>query len=251
MKPVSFLLSLFSYRMPFLCKKPSVVARVLCATQCPPHDVFHFIDDYPCYYDACYFPQYHASIFAVCAWLSASLEAHSLNCCVHSRLLSHITVTTNGSSLCDQRPSHFHFFLDGVHFSMPIAYVQSSTFSFCRLHHFHDLLLSKLSCQTTSTQHDLWTLTGINVLVEEPTWLHRDRTSYVTSLSALTMSQLNDVVNSLRLTSPQRKSDLVNVVLTDFFEQRTCFWYIVINSSRPCAYSISQHFHDRYHNAVF
>ena len=183
--------------------------------------------------------------------MSASLEAHSLNCCVRSRLLSHITVTTNGSSLCDQQPSHFHFFLDGVHFSMPIAYVQSSTFSFCRLHHFHDLLLSKLSCQTTSTQHDLWTLTGINVLVEEPTWLHRDRTSYVTSLSALTMSQLNDVVNSLRLTSPQRKSDLVNVVLTDFFEQRTCFWYIVINSSRPCAYSISQHFHDRYHNAVF
>ena len=60
------------FEMPFLCKHPSMLPRALCASQCPPHNVFHSITEYPEYYDPLYFPKCHVSLFeteqSVCAW---------------------------------------------------------------------------------------------------------------------------------------------------------------------------------------
>ena len=49
------LLSL-SLNMPFLCKRPSVVPRVLIASKCPPHNVVHDSSQYDNYYDPLYSP---------------------------------------------------------------------------------------------------------------------------------------------------------------------------------------------------
>jgi hypothetical protein len=38
----------------FLSKQPSVLPRVLCASQCPPHNVLHETYEYPLYYDPFY-----------------------------------------------------------------------------------------------------------------------------------------------------------------------------------------------------
>ena len=59
--------------MPFLCKQPSRLPHVLCASQCPPDNVYHDIFEYPVYYDALYSPADHVSLFeneeSVCNWL--------------------------------------------------------------------------------------------------------------------------------------------------------------------------------------
>jgi hypothetical protein len=49
--------------MDFFSKQPSVVARVMNATGCPPHDMLHNIEDYSVFYDPLYFPQLYLSIF--------------------------------------------------------------------------------------------------------------------------------------------------------------------------------------------
>jgi len=120
--------------MPFICKKPCVVPRVLCASQCPPHNILHDILDYPFYYEPIYFPEYYASLFATkqscCVWLLNGLKHHSLNCCAHSQSISHIVVTSDDSDSCrSATSSFFHFFIDGVHFSVPFFYIESPLFS--------------------------------------------------------------------------------------------------------------------------
>ena len=121
--------------MLFLSKKPSVVPRVLCASECPPHNVLHEIDDYPRFYEPTYFPCYYDSIFvseeSVCGWLLSSLQNHSENCCTHSQHIYHAIVTSDHK--ISSITNFFHFFLDGVHFSVPFDYIESPLFSFLSL----------------------------------------------------------------------------------------------------------------------
>ena len=183
---------------------------MLCATQCPPH-----ASDVP--HEVSYFPHHHASIFAtkdsVCAWLSDGLQTHSLNCRAQTRLLSHITVTTNGefSSVTDS--SYFHFFLDGVHFSLPFVYVECAMFSFCRLHRQHDLLVSKVG--SPCKKFDLWMSSSENCGGRTYLAASRQKQLFV----SLSVRLLNDVKNSLQMTTQRRKSDFVDVLLNDFFDQ--------------------------------
>ena len=71
-------------KMPFLVKQPSRSPRVLCATHCPPHDIFHDISDFRLYYDPLYFPNFFASMFdssiKVSDWLLIELRRH-FECC--------------------------------------------------------------------------------------------------------------------------------------------------------------------------
>ena len=73
----------------FLFKQPSVLARALCASICPPHDVQHDCTHYPLFYDPLYFPQYNCAVFeseqSVCQWLSTGLDTHFQNA-VHVRV---------------------------------------------------------------------------------------------------------------------------------------------------------------------
>ena len=133
-----------SFFMSFISKKPSAVPRVLCASLCPPRNILHDIDDYASFYDPCYYPHLHTSVFAkresTCAWLLSGLQTHSLTCERHLQTFSHVVVTTDDTS---SSPVHFfHFFMDGVHLCVPFADIESSSFSFCRLQCLHDLLLS-------------------------------------------------------------------------------------------------------------
>lgn len=141
------------------------------------------------------------------------------------------------------------FFLDGVHLSFPIEVIESSLFSFCLLHRLHNLLLSKLC--SPSINGDLWRRSADNVLVEVPTWLHRQKNSYVLSLSALSVPELKVVASSLHLTNQHCKSDFVEILLADFLEQRSYLWDIVKTSPYPCAVSVSRHFFNRYQSTVF
>ena len=73
----------FSFLM-FLFKQPSVLARALCASDCPPHDVEHDSTHYPLFYDPLYFPQYNCAVFeseqSVCQWLWTGLDTHFSEC---------------------------------------------------------------------------------------------------------------------------------------------------------------------------
>ena len=61
-----------------------MVPCALCASKCPPHNVFHSVTEYPEYYDPIYFPKCHVSLFesevAICAWLLNKLQIHSILC---------------------------------------------------------------------------------------------------------------------------------------------------------------------------
>ena len=108
-----FLWPMLLSSFPLLCF--SVVPCVLCATQCPPCNILHEIDDFASFYDLCYYPHYHASVFATrestCASLLNGLQTHSVRCDGRSSLqsFSHVVVTTEETPSSPAR--FFHFFL--------------------------------------------------------------------------------------------------------------------------------------------
>ena len=102
----------FSLLMTFLSKQPSIVPRVLCVLHCPPDNVLHQIEDYPFFYDPCYYPHDFVSMFAteesVCAWLTNGLQNPCVNCCGYSRHFYHVIVTSDGTQ--SSISCFFHFF---------------------------------------------------------------------------------------------------------------------------------------------
>jgi hypothetical protein len=53
-------------------KCPCRYPRVLDESVCPPSEGDHFVEDYPEYYDALYFPQLNTAVFETCATLTKS-----------------------------------------------------------------------------------------------------------------------------------------------------------------------------------
>ena len=237
--------------MSFISKKPSAVPRVLCADLCPPCNILHDIDDYASFYDPCYHPHLHPSVFATrestCAWLLSGLQSHSLTCERHSQTLSHVLVTTNDTSASPI--PFFHFFIDGVHLCVPFADIESSSFSFCRLQRLHDLLLSKV--EQFPSRVNVWSTPRLNAVIEVPTWLHQTSDHYFNSLSSLSLPQLTSATTFLQRVIFHPKSMVIRTILDDFFEQRSGLWRIVRQSSSPCAPSLSRYFLNRYQDTVF
>ena len=168
--------------MVFLCKQPSELPRVLCASYCPPHDVSHEIDDYPLYYDPLYFPSCYANIFdsevGVCQWLLTGLQDHFDGCvlCSHLQFLFERR-DANDSIWFYSRIFYVKF--HGVEMQVPLLYIESSLFSFCRLLRRLHAFMTKLHsiCFTfgESAMH-------AEAIIEEiPLWLFRDYESYVSS----------------------------------------------------------------------
>ena len=74
--------------MPFIIKQSCTAACVLPLKFCPPHNMLHDIDHYPCYYDPLYFPKLHFSVFesaeSVKVWLLVGIDDHKNHCqCCH------------------------------------------------------------------------------------------------------------------------------------------------------------------------
>ena len=127
-------------------KQPSELSRALCTSECPPHNVLHDMNDYPSYYDPVYFPTNYPSIFdsedSVCEWLLMGLKKHSFVCCS-------CVFLQNGFEQCEDsvryNASMFEIKFHCVQIQVSILYIESSMFSFCRLHHLLFHLISKLS----------------------------------------------------------------------------------------------------------
>ena len=240
-----------SFFMSFISKKLSCVPCVLCASLCPPCNILHDIDDYASFYDPCYYPHLHPSVFATrestCAWLLSGLQSHSLSCERHLQTFSHVVVTTDDTSTSPVR--FFHFFMDGMHLCVPFADIESSLFSFCRLQHLHDLLLSKV--EQFPSCGNVWSMTRLDAVIEVPTWLHQNHDHYFNSLSSLSLPQLASVTTFLQRATSHPKNMLIRSILRDFFEQRSGLWQIVRHSSSPCALSLSHYFLNRYQDSVF
>ena len=74
----------FPFTMVFLVKRPPELLRVLCASHCPPHNVLHYMSDFPLYYNPLYYLTCFLSIlivqwkFANGCWLDRKLNSFLL-----------------------------------------------------------------------------------------------------------------------------------------------------------------------------
>jgi hypothetical protein len=161
--------------MPFLLKQPSTQPRVLCASQIPPHNIYHDISDYPMFYEPAYYPACYISLFdnedSVCQWLQYNLQDHRSRCpsCSFEVVkLSTSMVKVSFSS------THFQIVFDSISFHVSMLYVQNASFSFCRLY--------RRMLHFVNTDH---TLLRRHSFVQTPSWLLRERNDYLTHLSAI------------------------------------------------------------------
>ena len=93
-----------------------------------------------------------------------------------------------------------------LHFHVPISYIESSTFSFCGLYH----------C--------LLTFTDINhsssLVHHHPLWLQAMPEEFLTHLSVVSLSHLNDAMCPLRLSYLHLKSVAMEAIINDVLQER-------------------------------
>ncbi|KAG1894371.1 uncharacterized protein F5891DRAFT_1195355 [Suillus fuscotomentosus] len=162
--------------MTFLNKAPSCVSCVVDKDICPPPTV-HAISDYPKYYDALYYPQYHPAVFATaqtfCAWLLKSLVSHCRCCLVCRNPFTgcvpfdgvHIVVTSSDVSL-----------------SLPLGVFESAGYHHCAI--MHKLSLS--SNQVFSFTH---------TLVQYPPWMFYSEDTIKSRLDAILFATLSESIS--------------------------------------------------------
>jgi hypothetical protein len=236
--------------MCFLFKQPSELPRVLCASQCPPHNVVHEMNDYPLYYDPAYFPESFQTIFdsedSVCEWLLMGLKEHSLCGCSCVPL-------EHGFEEFEDNVRYvapmFEIRFCSVQIQVPILYIESSLFSFCRLHHLLLQLKSKLSCVYVRSGENA--MYAEAVVFDAPPWLFQTDEEISMSLSALSVSQLHYVTQKLCISSLRRKIDFIQAIINDFRYERCQFRETLSCRMRPWTFIISHHFQDRYGDVVF
>ena len=236
----------------FLCKEPSVLSRVLCDSECPPHDVFHECSEFPTYYDALYFPQCHQLLFetveSVCQWLLSELHTHLVQCSSCPQL--------ECISVIFQDNIHYvaPFFLinvNGIHCRVHISDIESSSFSFCRLHR-HLLAARSMGPFTSedlpSIESSLQDEEFVHAKV--PSWINREEDIYFLCLSTLSGSELRTVVRSLPHSHLRSKADSIHTILQDFFHERPQFVSSPLQATQSSFTLASQYFHARYGPSV-
>ena len=232
----------FSFLM-FLFKQPSVLACALCTSICLPHDVQHDCTHYPLFYDPLYFPQYNCAVFkseqSVCQWLSTGLDTLFSECRSCPRL---------GTCAADIQIS-VHFVCSasfvikcyGMESCVPVCDVESSTFSFCRLH-CHVLLMDlRDKVSPPSDSDDCWVNDGLPVLKDVLFWMIQPEECFFSSLSSLSLPVLRDVARLLHHPQFHHKTDYIHFILTDFFSERRHFCSLF--STVNCGVFVSQYFH--------
>ena len=143
--------------MPFLCKQPSMLPHVLCASQCPPNNVYHEI--------RCIMMLF-IPLQIMCHWLLDGLLDHFLACsscsslddCVHDS-------TTWKVSYCS---NYFAIDFYSTRLNVLLSYIKSCTFSFCCLHHrlfaFIDLSHTRTR-PSFKSQLPSWLVCELDVLI--------------------------------------------------------------------------------------
>ena len=233
--------------MTFMVKQPSLLPRALCALQCPPHNLYHDIEDYPEYYNPLYFPAFYASLFAsensVCEWLLNEFRCHMLTCLSCPHLPSFLEREIDG---CRFDGFFFHLTFQSVHFQFPLTFVEGQTFSFCTLQRRLVLSITKLhfSFENLNFVDNELLIYGKIGGIEIPVWIFRDRESYVLSLLALPVFQLRNVACISH--SSHNKCDLIDLIVDDFLYQKCILWDILKCSSTSSVYCISDYFLKRY-----
>ena len=176
-----------SFFMSFISKKPSCIPCVLCSSLCPPCNILHDIDDYASFYDPCYYPHLHPSVFATrestCAWLLSGLQTHSLSCERHLQTFSHVIVTTDDTSASPVR--FFHFFMDGVHLCVPFADIESSLFS-----------ILSFTALTRPPSFKSWTVSFMRQRVVNDKTERRDRGAYLVASKSWSLFQFFIIIVS-------------------------------------------------------
>jgi len=201
--------------MSFLSKQPSVLPRVLCASDCPPHDVLHECSEYPLYYDALYFPEYHSSLFRtekkVCQWLLNGLLQHFVDCPFSPSNLpnnSHLSM----NKIIYHAPNFF-LQLFGVEIVFSKFDVESSSFNFCTLH--RQLLAVRSNTLSVSPDDCLCVADAERVLFEVPPWFFFKQFIYFRSLSRYSVSDLKPVAYSLPHTVLRHKKKFIECIVQD------------------------------------
>ena len=213
---------------------------MLSIRDCPPHNELHTVCQYPRYYDALYFPEYHTSVFedehTVCEWLRAELQTHLVTC-----------ACAFGSRVPSQSRVFVHYSLENfvIEFGsaevvLSVGDVESSMFSFCkvvrRLFLNYDLA-------------DVWTESALYVLSQLPPWLFRNDCDYRQPLNELTRSDLLRAARNVGTVGRHRKTDLIQLLVYDFVTARTA----LLDSddlSQNRAVCSARHFEDKYGASV-
>jgi hypothetical protein len=116
---------------------------------CPPENIYHDISDFPYYYDPLYFPTqaYYPSFFdtedSACQWLKTAFHRHLLQCHSCSSLAKKYEDIVLNITYSDPV---FHLELCGVRLQVPLTYVESCLFYFCRLYRRFFFLSMNLCC---------------------------------------------------------------------------------------------------------
>ena len=236
--------------MPFLSKRACTASRVLLLTDCPPHDVPHLPFEYPIYYDALYYPEFHGPVFdtppSFLRWLSLSLKDHHRTCRSCPRFDDH-------GFHVDYTHEHFCINFESRSLSLSIAEVEASSFSLCHLlRRFWSMSHNPASFANTK----------LMMLNETPVWCYRADTDLARALNELSRPVLLDGIRLLRLDnaiSKLRKDDMVRAIVRDFVHERNALLLkaetTALTSGPDCvcahrACLISRAFHDRYGPSV-
>ena len=196
--------------MPFLFKQPSVLPHVLSTSQCPPHDVLHDQIEYPLFYDTLYLPADHTTLFdseqSVCQWPQHGLVIHLVECSQNSQTTSFFS-----EMICRACFSSNFFEIESLqlHFCVPISYIESSTFSFCGLY----------CCLLTFTD-----INHSSLLVHHhPLWLQTMSEEFLTCLSVVSLSHLNDVMCPLKLFPLCLKTATMEAIVNNVLQEQAQF----------------------------
>lgn len=186
--------------MPFVVKIPSKVARVLTIEACPPHDEIHETNDFPIFYDPCYYPELYPQIFetvdSVTIWLRHALRDHFVRCLDCSCKQIPIRVQNNGE--CIQ-------LLSGItQFDITSDEIGVALFSFCRL---VNSLTSKMRSKTGDS---------LKIMERNPLWMSYPTCYHIENLNVLNVSQLQNAAKNIINPIPRRKESLVSCVINDF-----------------------------------
>ena len=115
-----------------------------------------------------------------------------------------------------------------LHFCVPLSYVESSKFSFCGLY-----------CH-------LVTFSGINhsslLVHHHPLWLHAMSNDFLTHLSVLPLSHLNDVMQPLKLFPLCPKTTAMQVIVNNVLQEQAHFTSCDSSCSMFLPLLISHHF---------
>jgi hypothetical protein len=217
--------------MSFIIKQPSLLSRILNASDCPPDDVEHMASDYPAFYDALYFPEDHFSIFETefffCEWLLERVDYHSYTCRSCPQVPPCLrTVDWNNQVSYENRCFTINFY--GICTTISIIDVQSSFFSFCRLHR----RFFPASCEDRHVCGNVgqcqWVSDAECVRNDVPYWMMRNEIDYLDCLSRLSIADLKDVSRSLCRFNPRTKSDFIQILVQDFLDDSKCRLFLFL-----------------------